>query len=308
MSSTQTRPDFRVLFESAPGLSLVLARDLRIVAISDSGPGIPTVRKAAFERFFQIEDPATRRHGGAGLRLAVARDFIQLPVGSIDADEDPKGGALFTVELPDESAEHRAKRGQVSTTASTLVLVVKDNADMGAFLSETSMMPDMSGEQLVQALRRESELDSMPVIVLIAKADEDLRVSLLHNGAQDCLVREQIACVAFPARVRIEIDSPADLPQPYIDPVRIGQVVLNLLVNAALPMEAAQAMEDVEGAVTMRARAIDHRVELSRSLAEANGGELRVASEPGKGAAFTLTMPLSDGASMTTAQQGARIG
>src|SRR5580698_8292934 len=31
-----TQPDFRMLFESAPGLYLVLAPDLRIVAVSDA--------------------------------------------------------------------------------------------------------------------------------------------------------------------------------------------------------------------------------------------------------------------------------
>ena len=36
MSLTQTHPDFRVLFESAPGLYLVLSPDLRIVAVSDA--------------------------------------------------------------------------------------------------------------------------------------------------------------------------------------------------------------------------------------------------------------------------------
>ncbi len=47
------------------------------------------------------------------------------------------------------------------------------------------MMPRLSGDQLVPAIRRHRELDGTPIILLTAKADEAVRVQLLQAGAQD---------------------------------------------------------------------------------------------------------------------------
>lgn len=45
------------------------------------------------------------------------------------------------------------------------------------------MMPLMSGEQLIDALRSQLEAGNMPIMVLSAKADESLRLRLLADGA-----------------------------------------------------------------------------------------------------------------------------
>jgi len=49
------------------------------------------------------------------------------------------------------------------------------------------MMPRMSGDQLVQTLRRQEKMQAVPVLLLTAKADEELKVNLLQHGAQDYL-------------------------------------------------------------------------------------------------------------------------
>jgi signal transduction histidine kinase len=51
------------------------------------------------------------------------------------------------------------------------------------------MMPVMSGDALVHAIRDHRELDSIPIMLLSARADEELRVSLLRQGAQDYMVK-----------------------------------------------------------------------------------------------------------------------
>ena len=51
------------------------------------------------------------------------------------------------------------------------------------------MMPEMSGDQFLRELRTDRELDPVPVVVLTARADEQVRVQLLREGAQDYLLK-----------------------------------------------------------------------------------------------------------------------
>jgi PAS domain S-box-containing protein len=51
------------------------------------------------------------------------------------------------------------------------------------------MMPEMSGADLVHQIRRRPELDAVPIMLLTAKADDDLRARLLREGAQDYLTK-----------------------------------------------------------------------------------------------------------------------
>ena len=51
------------------------------------------------------------------------------------------------------------------------------------------MMPVMSGERMVQALRRQPALEDLPIIMLSAKADDQLLVRLLKEGVQDYLTK-----------------------------------------------------------------------------------------------------------------------
>src|SRR5262249_11152879 len=60
--------------------------------------------------------------------------------------------------------------------------------------------PVMGGEAVVRELRAQPELASIPIIVLTAKADDELRVNLLRHGAQDFLTKP-VAAEELRARV-----------------------------------------------------------------------------------------------------------
>ena len=51
------------------------------------------------------------------------------------------------------------------------------------------MMPGTSGDQMVAAIRARPELEGIPIILLTAKADDDLRIRLLREGAQDYVTK-----------------------------------------------------------------------------------------------------------------------
>jgi signal transduction histidine kinase len=227
-----------------------------LIEVADSGPGVrPEHRQLIFERFQQADASTTRRFGGAGLGLAIAKDFVELHGGMVAVADAPEGGAVFSVELPIRAPEgvHVHARESFSERPSSLlpeasrlvldelwtrqhssdsllppspaherplVLVVEDNPEMNRFVCQTLsaeyrtesaldgrtglekalrsvpdlvltdlMMPGMSGDQLVQAIRNSPELDDTPVVLLTARTEETLRVRLLREGAQDYLLK-----------------------------------------------------------------------------------------------------------------------
>ena len=65
-------------------------------AVADTGPGIPPDRHdAVFEPFTQADGSATRRHGGAGLGLAVCRRLVRMMAGRIWLDSQLGKGSTF---------------------------------------------------------------------------------------------------------------------------------------------------------------------------------------------------------------------
>lgn len=72
------------------------------VVVRDTGAGIPSGELTnIFKDYYQVEDHMTRRHGGLGLGLAIARGIVSLHGGRIWAEsEGPNLGATIKVVLP----------------------------------------------------------------------------------------------------------------------------------------------------------------------------------------------------------------
>ncbi|MCL4849555.1 MAG: transporter substrate-binding domain-containing protein [Acidobacteria bacterium] len=73
-----------------------------VVRVRDTGVGIePGHLPLIFDRFYQADASPTRRHGGLGLGLAIARHLAELHGGSVTASSEGVGrGAEFVVRLP----------------------------------------------------------------------------------------------------------------------------------------------------------------------------------------------------------------
>ncbi|HUI88633.1 MAG TPA: ATP-binding protein [Anaerolineales bacterium] len=79
------------------------------VAVIDDGIGIPAKDLARiFDRFFQVESHLTRRHGGIGLGLSVAKAMIEMHGGRIWAESMEGKGSNFTFLLPVNSDQAQA--------------------------------------------------------------------------------------------------------------------------------------------------------------------------------------------------------
>lgn len=146
--------------------------------------------------------------------LAPAGTLLQVADDSLDPDAPRQ----IMEELALAAVPAAATAVLPAAGSAPLVLVVEDNPDMNSFIAEAlgqhyrvltardgqegleaarahrpdlivsdMMMPRLNGEQMVQALRQEPALQDVPIVILTAKADEDLRIRLLQDGVQDYL-------------------------------------------------------------------------------------------------------------------------
>lgn len=80
------------------------------VSVRDTGIGIPARELSkVFDRFFQVEEHLTRKHGGMGLGLAVAKSMTELHGGRIWVESEEGKGSTFTFLLPIEVMEKQEK-------------------------------------------------------------------------------------------------------------------------------------------------------------------------------------------------------
>lgn len=116
--------------------------------------------------------------------------------------------------------EHAASPSPTADTSHARVLVIEDNPDMNRFISQALaahyqvlsafdgeeglskvlsfdptliisdiMMPKVNGAQMIARIRARPGLGDTPILVLSAQADDELRIRLLEEGAQDFIVK-----------------------------------------------------------------------------------------------------------------------
>jgi signal transduction histidine kinase len=79
-----------------------------IIAVQDTGPGVPPADRARiFEDFQQIDNSITRQKGGTGLGLSIARRLVDVHGGHIDLQSTLGVGSVFTIFLPIRATDRR---------------------------------------------------------------------------------------------------------------------------------------------------------------------------------------------------------
>jgi signal transduction histidine kinase/ActR/RegA family two-component response regulator len=85
------------------------------MVVTDSGGGIPSeFLPHVFEPFRQADASTTRTHAGLGLGLSIVRQIVEAHGGTITADNNPDGGAAFTVRLPIVAVRHHRRASDVA--------------------------------------------------------------------------------------------------------------------------------------------------------------------------------------------------
>ena len=145
---------------------------------------------------------------------------LTAPDGAVIHGAEGEIDETFERMIPAGESRQIAGKENVVSSDAPLILVVEDNPDMNRYItsllgglyrvvtvfdgaeglaSAQTLRPDlvisdimmlrMSGERMIQALLDRPEMDNLPIIILSAKADDDLRVRLLKNGVREYLTK-----------------------------------------------------------------------------------------------------------------------
>ena len=102
------------------------------IAVQDRGEGISEADLARlFQKFQQVDASASRRKGGTGLGLVIARALVEQHAGRIDVQSEVGKGTRFTISRPASQASATASAGlseaRKPRTPSGTVLVIDDD-------------------------------------------------------------------------------------------------------------------------------------------------------------------------------------
>ncbi|MFM0475717.1 ATP-binding response regulator [Paraburkholderia strydomiana] len=115
-----------------------------IATVTDDGEGIPhQLLDRIFQPFAQVDGSTTRKHGGLGLGLSIARSIIGMHGGTLKANSNGPGtGATFIVKLPkiglpfhgQTNLRHdQAESAPVALNRASVLLVDDDTDALEAF-------------------------------------------------------------------------------------------------------------------------------------------------------------------------------
>lgn len=197
------------------------------IEVKDTGPGIhPSDLPHIFERFYRGQNNNRHTPPGTGIGLHLAREFARLQDGDLTVQSTTGAGSSFVCTLPWIPGKRAmpvatdsppAPQGRPPANA-PILLIVEDHPDMQQYLAQVLagtyhllqaengleamdiltrekvdlilsdvMMPGMDGFALLQALKKDDQLASIPIMLLTARSEPNDKLNALTAGVDDYL-------------------------------------------------------------------------------------------------------------------------
>lgn len=175
---------FKFTFEGEIKLTLQEAGSQVVLAVSDTGTGIPEAElQHLFERFHRVKGARGRSYEGSGIGLALVQELVKLHGGTVSVSSELEHGSTFTVTMPSGSAHLPADRlGGARTLAST-------SLSSDAYVDEVvKWLPVSSDHQFdIQIPPQTSDNTQTRPRILLADDNGDMReyVRRLLSGKYD---------------------------------------------------------------------------------------------------------------------------
>ncbi|QHV99334.1 hybrid sensor histidine kinase/response regulator transcription factor [Spirosoma endbachense] len=205
--------------------------------VEDTGIGIADDQlPRIFDRFYQVDDSATRSYEGTGIGLALVKELVDLHGGNIQAESRLGSGTTFHLRLPLKTARVGELPGQESPGQESAALEIP--------LSEPMLMAPSTMEEGAQASKRQGNSGHL----LIVEDNQDLRqflVSHLSNTydvseAENGLEGYQMALELIPDLMI------ADVMMPGLDGISLCEKLKTDERTSHIPIILLTAKADTE--------------------------------------------------------------
>ena len=226
------------------------------VVVKDDGPGFPSeLSERLFERFFQVDGSETRRHGGTGIGLALAKEIVELHGGHIRAESDR--GARFIVELikdkdhfRPEALDRRSQRREVVAGAREADRGIQDFAVQMQSREEFRLLDIVEATER-RVIARDPDEDSRAHSCLVVEDTPDvirlvsmaLRPQFKMLSAPDGLAGLELAKRELPSLIV------TDLMMPGMDGFELVRKLREDPATRHIPIIMLTARGDVEDRV-----------------------------------------------------------
>ncbi len=169
-------------------------------AVQDTGIGIASAQlDAMFDAFRQADSSISRRYGGTGLGLPIARTLAECMGGRLTARSQEGQGSTFTLEIPLFFCQHGQCAGRSMPAASAPptqlnVLLVEDNA---VNRSVIEAMLQSLGHRVICASDSQQAIDLLahePISVVLV----DCRLPVLDGYQTSRLIRQRFTAEQLP--------------------------------------------------------------------------------------------------------------
>jgi signal transduction histidine kinase len=190
--------------QSGTGLGLAIVREFAELHRGSVGLGDAPEGGALFTVTLPRQAPSGSEVHAPGGPTAIA-DVVMPEVPTVteagpQGDHDGAGEDRGLVLVVEDNGELRAHISQVLQDRFRVVTAADGLAGLEAarhhrpdLIISDVMMPGLSGPEMVRQLRQGPESAATPVLMLTAKADDDLRVQLLATEVQDFLTKPFLA-------------------------------------------------------------------------------------------------------------------
>lgn len=195
------------------------------IIVKDNGPGIPVeIQGKIFERFFKAD---VNNHEGTGIGLSLVQEYVKSLNGTVKLESDAKTGTTFSILLPVlyiTKKEQKEIEDEIDTflpeDVKPIMLIAEDHADLNNFIASSFeddfycvsafdgeealkkikhhipdiiisdlMMPKISGNELIERIKKEETLAHIPIVVLSAKDQLNSKLELYDKGVENYLTK-----------------------------------------------------------------------------------------------------------------------
>lgn len=200
------------------------------ISVRDTGIGIPPDKiSQIFESFTQADSTTTRKYGGTGLGLTIARNLADMMGGALDVQSEPGKGSTFTLQLTLEILDEKVSGPITLRPALRRVLVVDDNLTnchlmqnifgyigiectfctggpdalriLGTAIKEDQLfdlivtdhqMPGMDGITLVKEIKQSLKDRPQPFILMLSSLDKGMCLEAAEQAGIDMFLTKPV--------------------------------------------------------------------------------------------------------------------